>query len=62
MRSHDSSMKVHDKKRHVLVTMEAFSKLIIIYAFQQNPSRKVEWNKFCLQKYFLKIMGKQQNI
>ena len=34
--SHDTSMKIHDRNVHILLTMEAFSKTVIMYAFQQK--------------------------
>ena len=34
MRTHNSSSKIHDRKLHILLTMEAFSRTVIIYEFQ----------------------------
>ena len=57
MRTHDSFMKIHDRKLHVLVTMDTFSKTVIIFTSQlktnQEPSHK------CLLQ---NKMGKQQYI
>ena len=33
---------IHDRKLHVLLTMEAFSKSVIIYACHQNQTRAFE--------------------
>ena len=37
MRTLDSSMKIHDRNLHVLLTMEAFCTSVITYAFQLKP-------------------------
>ena len=38
---HDSSIKIHDRKLHVLLTTEAFSKSVAIYAFQRTQVNTV---------------------
>ena len=40
IRFHDSSMNIHDRKLHVLLTLVAFSKSI--HAFQQKPAKSVQ--------------------
>ena len=39
--THESSMKIHDRKLHVLLALEIFSKSVIIYAFQQKRMKSV---------------------
>ena len=38
IKSHDSSMKSHDKKLHALLNMEAFIKSVIIYELKQKET------------------------
>ena len=61
MRTHGSFMKIHDKKLHVLLSMECFSKPVIIYHFINHKSEAVERNEFCLQ-VSCRNMGKYQNM
>ena len=42
IRTNDSSMKIHDRKLHALLTMEVFVKSVIIFTFQQNQTRAFE--------------------
>ena len=62
MRTHVSSMKIHVRKLHVLLTKEASSKYVIIYAFlQKTINHRSYGTNFVLQKSFLQKMGKYLN-
>ena len=52
MRFHDSSMNIHDKKLHVLLTKEISSKSVIIYAIQQKHIRRVRMELISFTKVF----------
>ena len=54
-RTHDSPMKFHGRKLHVLIPMEVFSKIEIIYATQLKPIKSVQMERilFCSQKCLL---------
>ena len=41
VRTWDLTMKIHDRKPNVLLTIEAFSECVGIYAFQQNPIKRI---------------------
>ena len=43
-------MKIHDRKLHVLLTMEAFSKYVIIYAFLQKRLTTVRMERILFYK------------
>ena len=40
IRTHESSMKIINRKQRVLFTMEDFSNSVIIYRFQQEPTKR----------------------
>ena len=61
MRTHDSSMKIHDRRHHILSTMEGFTKSVIFYAFHQTLIRRVRRNEFCFHENFKQKYGKPSN-
>ena len=56
IRTHDSFMKIYDRKQHVLLTMETFS-----ISAKTNQARSNGTN-FVHKKVYCKNEGKQQNI
>ena len=54
MRTHDLSMKIIDRKLHVLLTMEFFRKTVIIYATQQKVTQKIQ--EIIRSKNFIEIV------
>ena len=52
MRTHDSSIKIHDRKLDVLLTIKAFSKSVIIYAFQQKQIKTVRMKRILFTRKF----------
>ena len=62
MKTHDSPMKIHYRQLHVLLSMEDYSKSVIIYAFHQTSIRIVRIDIFLEKKVICKSMGKYQII
>ena len=62
MRTHDSTKKIPDRKRHVFFTTEALSKTVIIYAFQLNNQERSKGTNFVHKDVHCKKTGSQQNI
>ena len=62
MRTRDSSITNYDRKLHVLLTIEVFTKSVIIYTLKQNSPRRVRMEQNLFQNISYKNWGKPQNI
>ena len=57
--THDSSIIIHDRKMRICLSMEGFSKFVIVYALNQE---RLKETSFVYPKASCKIMEEYQNI